>query len=293
MTTAPPPPPHPRGLARLGGRLLAGLRDLRARAGLAAGLMLLTGVLAPQTALAGFGGHPDHLAGYKWPWTPAPAGSRIGLHLNYERGCAESWYAAAGAAASAWQATATPLFLHDSGTLSCDTSPRLGRIKIVSVHAGPEFLGRTLDYTQHTKTVKICSNPDAIAAVAPAATPGADASPGPICTNPKFVTTTWFEQSKPGEQIHAAVVMMNLDLFSNINQDTTPFGGKSAAENVKVAVVHELGHALGLAHAGFYAVPSEAVPPYSVMDDMTNVGIPWSTPRDYDLFEVNLMYPGW
>ena len=109
------------------------------------------------------------------------------------------------------------------------------------------------------------------------------------------MTQSWLEELQPGSpgRIDAVVVMMNMDLFNNLYKDRTAFGGMTADNVVKAALAHELGHGLGLAHAGFYAVPSESGPPYSIMDDTTNVTFKFHTPQPYDLYEVNTLYPGW
>jgi len=54
------------------------------------------------------------------------------------------------------------------------------------------------------------------------------------------------------------------------------------------AITHELGHTLGLAHAGYYA--GEANGNYSVMDYCCPG---YSTPRQHDINDINGLYPGW
>ena len=121
-------------------------------------------------------------------------------------------------------------------------------------------MGRTPAYTRKYKTIKVCNNALAAAPRTPAsarAGAGAALSPDPVC---HLVTQSWLEELQPGSpgRIDAVVVMMNMDLFNNLYKDRTAFGGMTADNVVKAALAHELGHGLGLAHAGFYAVPSES-----------------------------------
>lgn len=76
---------------------------------------------------------------------------------------------------------------------------------------------------------------------------------------------------------------------SNVRLNTRAgtFNVLSAASK-QLVVVHELGHSLGLKHAGFYA--GEAAGNYSVMDYCCPG---YNTPRTHDINDVNNLYPGW
>ena len=60
------------------------------------------------------------------------------------------------------------------------------------------------------------------------------------------------------------------------------------------AITHELGHTIGLAHAGYYAgeKPGSGFPDgtYSVMDYCCPG---FATPRAHDINDLNAKYPGW
>lgn len=53
-------------------------------------------------------------------------------------------------------------------------------------------------------------------------------------------------------------------------------------------VEHELGHAFGLAHAGYYA--GEAYGGYSIMDFCC---LGYNDPQRHDIDDINALYPGW
>lgn len=76
---------------------------------------------------------------------------------------------------------------------------------------------------------------------------------------------------------------------SVIRENTAPgqFGSLSAFDQQE-ALTHELGHSLGLAHAGAYAGESTCC--YSIMDYN---GQSYNTPQPHDVNDINSLYPGW
>ena len=72
-----------------------------------------------------------------------------------------------------------------------------------------------------------------------------------------------------------------------MNTASGQFGSLSAFDK-QDADAHELGHSLGLAHAGAYAGESTCC--YSIMD---YVGYGYNVPQTHDVNDINNLYPGW
>ncbi len=73
----------------------------------------------------------------------------------------------------------------------------------------------------------------------------------------------------------------------HLNTAAGSFGSLSAF-NQQAVVAHELGHSLGLAHAGYYA--GESTGAYSIMDWCC---YSYNTPQSHDVNDINYLYPGW
>ena len=94
-----------------------------------------------------------------------------------------------------------------------------------------------------------------------------------------FLWWCWWDPQDRSENIQASNIWLN--------SFPGTFGSRSTFDR-QLVVVHELGHSLGLAHAGYYA--GETYGCYSVMDNCMGR---YNTPQQHDIFDVNALYRGW
>jgi hypothetical protein len=220
----------------------------RSRSLLLAGVMLLGSAIVPLAASAHYMGWPNG----HWTWNPW----WITLTLPYSRACAANFYTAAGEAASNWN-TATRVRLYEVGAYGgvCDGWEHNGRIDMYAFNnPNDSNWGYGLTFTLHTYCfgfgTQSCSQYFDYSATE-------TYNAGVVQLNTAKPTYVWFNPYTPTNY-----VLMVAD------------------------VTHELGHTLGLAHAGFYA--GEGSGNYSIMDYLT-----WSynKPQPHDVNDFNALYP--
>jgi len=96
-----------------------------------------------------------------------------------------------------------------------------------------------------------------------------------------FISCWW--DADWDDTIEHSVIRLNTAVDGNNSGFSTLSGA-----NQQAVVTHEMGHSLGMAHAGYYA--GESVGAYSIMDYCC---FGYSTPQTHDVNDVNALYPGW
>jgi hypothetical protein len=231
------------------GRFPLGIRAQHLALG---GLMLIAAIAQPASALA-------HFEGDRWSWSN---GHHL-LWINYDNNCSP-FTGVVDAAISGWNATPTPTWFNkmNSGCNPMDNP--------VDVYTGYNSNPDTLAWTQNYE--RDC-----------------------------FITCWW--DADWDDTVEHSIIRINTNVMWVVDGNggnfcyvpfigyvrcrLAGFGALSFA-NQQNAVTHELGHTLGLAHAGFYA--GEFNGNYSVMDYCCPG---YSTPRQHDINDMNALYPGW
>jgi len=185
----------------------------------------------------------------------------------YDRGCVGDW-STAGAAAAAWQATATPLSLtavsapdcttnHFSSTRAVGNGWQSGTIAIRNGYLASGALAYTIRLHCYWKAFSDSCWGWSISGY----------NAGAVWIN---------------DGLDAALIYEN---HYNGNHDRLSAGGR------KDNLMHEIGHALGLEHAGAYAGEGPAT--YSIMDYCCPSDRGFRFPSAHDISDINLQYPGW
>jgi hypothetical protein len=173
------------------------------------------------------------------------------LNLYYSRGCTGSFYGAAGDAAYGWNVTATPVYFNEVGSPPCNGGVYNGYVDIYSYNNPSDWAwGWAQAYTLHT----VC-----------------DFWFLGCWSSHQVLDPSWNETYAAGQ------IMVN-----------TAKDNGSDYFLLVADVTHEIGHTLGLAHAGYYN--GEASGYYSIMDYLN-----WNynRPQWHDVWDTNFLYPGW
>ncbi|HEV7664139.1 MAG TPA: hypothetical protein VGQ62_11435 [Chloroflexota bacterium] len=214
-------------------------RGRRRALGLAV-VMLLATVVAPLSASAYYMGWPNG----HWPYSGG------GLHVHYSRGCAGTFYGAAGDAASGWTATPTPIWYDEVGSPPCNGGVYNGYVDIYSTYQpSVSWWGWAQAYTLHT----VC-----------------DFWFFGCLSSHQVLDPSWNETYAAGQIMLNTAKANSGNYFLQVGD-----------------VTHEMGHILGLAHAGAYCGCGDPNSYYSIMDYLN-----WSynRPRTYDINTINYLY---
>ena len=170
------------------------------------------------------------------------------LNLNYSRGCTGSFYTAAGDAAYGWNATPTPVWFKEVGSPTCNGGVYNGYIDLYSYNNASDWAwGWAQAYALDT-----------------------------ICDFWFFGCISSHQQLDPRWDTTYAAGTIMVNTAKNNGSNYFLLVGD---------VTHEMGHNLGLAHAGYYN--GEASGYYSIMDYLN-----WSynRPQSHDISDVNFLY---
>lgn len=237
---------------------------MRRSALFAAALMLLSAALP----LSGFAHiEPGGFRALRWFWIDRASGSRQPLRVLYDRDCIPDPQTA-DAAASRWQSTPTPLFLtavpapdcwtnHSSSTRSFGTGFQSGTISFRNGTLAGSALAYTINLHCYWKAFT-------------------DSCWGWSITGYSN-GSGWINDG-----LDAALIYENH--FNGNHDNLSPNGRRDN-------LAHEIGHALGLAHAGLYAGESSGW--YSIMDYCCPSDYGLSFPSGHDVTDINSQYPGW
>jgi hypothetical protein len=225
---------------------------LRARHLVVGGLMLAAALLQPAAASA-------HLEGGSWSW----GGGHNLLWINYDNNCSP-FTGVVDAAINGWNATWTPIWFNKMGS-GCNPMDNP-----LDVYTGSDNDPNKLAWTSNYE--RDC-----------------------------FIWCWWDASFE--DTIEHSIIRINtttgvvpdpnspitcyLPILGAVQCRFTGFSNLAFGDQ-QDAITHELGHTLGLAHAGFYA--GEIVGNYSVMDYCCPG---YSTPRPHDVNDINALYPGW
>jgi hypothetical protein len=209
--------------------------------------LALAGVMLLATAVAPLAADA-HFMG--WPnGKHAYSGSGL-LYLNYSRNCSGTFYAAAGDAAYGWNATPTPVWFQEGSVNACNGAVWNGWIDTYSYNNANDWAwGWAQAYALDT----ICD----------------------LYIWPLGCVSSHQQLDPRWDKTYAAgTIMVNT--------------AKATGSNYFLLVgdvAHEMGHNLGLAHAGYYN--GESTGYYSIMDYLN-----WSynRPRPHDINDVNALY---
>jgi hypothetical protein len=235
------------------------------RSALFAGALMVVTAAVPLSGFAHF--EPGGFQAVRWFWINQPGNTRQALRVLYDRDCIND-PGVVDAAASSWTRTATPLYIlavpapdcwtnHFSSTRTVGNGYQSGTITIRNGNAAGSALAWTTRLHCYWKAF-------------------ADSCWGWSITGYNG-GAVWINDG-----LDAALIYEN---HFNGNYDRLSAGGQ------RDTIAHEMGHALGLEHAGFYAGESSGW--YSIMEYCCPSDRGLSFPSQHDVNDINAQYPGW